>query len=346
MRSSLIFVPLALAVVAGGVAVATPEVGTARPQTDRAAVARTANEADPYALPTKAVEPRPCVPRSGGGGTFHPPKPKVKTKRLPSPLPVTKRTVDLGPLRGKGMWLTTWEDTHLDVPRLVTQAKRAGLKQLWVRTGGSRQGWYGTALLTELLPAAHAARLAVVAWDFPFLSDPMRDVKRARKAIEGTFGGQRIDAFSPDIESIYEGTFNAKPRLQLYLSHIRKAAGSMPIVSTVMRPTEAQLRAYPYAAQVPYIDAFAPMVYWGCHEPGKLAKRSLKVLSRWRPVHLVGQSYDMGGEGGPRGVPPRREVWRFLDVAKRSGALGASLYNYDGAHTPQWEALGRFPWSR
>jgi hypothetical protein len=271
----------------------------------------------------------------------------VKTKRLPPPLPVAKkRTVDLAPLRGKGMWLTTWADSTIDVPRLIAQAKNAGLRQIWVRTGGSRQGWYGTPLLTRLLPAAHAAGIAVVAWDFPFLSDPMRDVKRARKAIEGTFAGHRIDAFSPDIETIYEGTFNAEPRLALYLSHIRRAAGTMPIVSTVMRPTAGQLRSYPYEAQVPYIDAFAPMVYWGCHEPGRLAKRSVKVLGQWRPVHLVGQSYDMGSEGGPRGVPPRREIWRFLDVAERQGALGASLYNADGAHAPQWEALGRFPWGR
>lgn len=200
----------------------------------------------------------------------------------------------------------------------------------------------GSAQLVASAPAAHAAGLAVLAWDFPFLRDPLADARRARLAM-GTYGGQRIDGFSPDIETKYEGTIPTEGRVRLYLSYVRRAAGDLPVVATVMRPTPTQLATYPYEAQVPYVDAFAPMVYWGCHEPGRLA-REAAVLARWRPVHLVGQSYDMSGEGGPRGVPPAREIWRFLDVADGSDGVGASLYNSDGAGGPQWKALGAYPW--
>src|SRR5437764_1296452 len=124
---------------------------------------------------------------------------------------------------------------RLDVPKVVAQARAAGLRQLWIRTGGTPQGWYGRKFLDALLPAAHAAGIAVVAWDFPKLSDPVADAKRATLAVTGTFAGQHIDAFSPDIETVYEGTFNTGRRVQLYLSIVRHAAGNVPIVATVMR---------------------------------------------------------------------------------------------------------------
>jgi hypothetical protein len=299
-----------------------------------------------FPLPAKPAYPKPCPPPPvPPGPPFKPPKPAVKARQLPAPLPIAAhRHVDLGPVSGKGMWLTTWAHSVVDVPRVIARAKAAGLHQLWIRTGGSEQGWYGDRLLTALLPAAHAAGLKVVAWDFPTLSDPLQDVRRARHDLLGTFGGHRIDAFSADIETIYEGTFNTPQRVQVYLSRIRRDAGNLPVVATVLRPTPAQLATYPYRAEAPYVDVFAPMVYWSCNEPGITAAQSLRPLAKLRPVHLIGQSYDMGPEGGRHGLPTAREIWRFLDVAKRAGAVGASLYLYSQTRAPQWRALGGFPW--
>jgi hypothetical protein len=255
-----------------------------------------------------------------------------------------KRSVRLAAVRGKGMWLTTWEDSRVDVAKVVGQARRAGLTQLWVRTGGTYQGWYGRPLLTRLLPAAHAAGLAVVAWDYPTLGDPVADAERAARVITGRFGGERIDAFSPDIEEIYEGTFDTPLRVRVYLSRVRAVAGDLPVVATVLRPLDGDLGARPYRAMAPYVDAFAPMVYWSCNEPGATALSALRPLARLRPVHLIGQSYDMGPEGGRHGLPTAREIWRFLDAGKRGGALGASLYVYDQTRAPQWRALSHYPW--
>jgi hypothetical protein len=242
------------------------------------------------------------------------------------------------------MWLTTWPDTKVDVAAVVARSRAAGLRQIWVRTGGTPQGFYGHTVLDRLLPAAHAAGLAVIAWDFPKLSNPVRDAQRAVRTITSTYGGQRIDGFSPDIETINEGTFNAPVRVRVYLSRVRAANSRLPLIATVMRPTPYQLRTYPYAAEAPYVDVFAPMVYWSCNEPGALAAASLKPLAKRRPVHLIGQSYDMGPEGGRHGLPTGREIWRFLDVAKRSGAVGASLYLYSETRRAQWTALTRYPW--
>ena len=299
-----------------------------------------------YPLPAAPAYPSPCPPPRlpPGPPPPPPPKPKVKAKDLPAPLPLVAHHPSLRAVGGKGMWLTTWPDSVVDVHAVVAKAHAAGLRQLWVRTGGTPQGFYGHHALDALLPAAHAAGIAVVAWDFPMLSDPAHDAARAVRTIHASYGGQHIDGFSPDIETINERTFNSPLRVRVYLSRVRAAAPHLPLVATVMRPTTYQLATYPYRAEAPYIDVFAPMVYWSCNEPGKLAAQSVRALVKMRPVHLIGQSYDMGPEGGRHGLPTGREIWRFLDVAKRSGAVGASLYLYTETKRPQWTALARYPW--
>lgn len=52
----------------------------------------------------------------------------------------------------------------------------------------------------------------------------------------------------------------------------------------------------------------------------------------------------MGTEGGRPGLPTRAETWRFLDVAKRGGAIGASLWTVEKIGDEQWSALTEYPW--
>ena len=93
-----------------------------------------------------------------------------------------------------------------------------------------------------------------------------------------------------------------------------------------------------------YVDAFAPMVYWGCVEPGVAADQALSRLSKLAPVHLIGQAYDMAAEGGRLGAPPAAEVARFLDVAHRGGAVGASFWDWQEMTDAEWGALTAFEW--
>jgi hypothetical protein len=356
----LAFVGLLLVGLAtcGGVTVAAPRLnpGPAPAPATRAVTVAPAAALAPrvtepigptiYPLPAPGVQPEPC-PLPPWNGTERPTTgtPEVATADLPAPAPLTPRQVNLRPVTGKGMWWTVWPSSDVDVNQMVARAKSAGLNQIWVRTGGTRQGWYGAPLLKALLPVAHAAGLAVVAWDYPTLSDPLADVARARQAIGGTFGGARIDAFSPDIETPYEGTHNSVDRVRRYLSLVRATAGALPVIATVMNPTPANLETYPYAAEAPYVDAFAPMVYWSCNEPGAAAAAAVAALAKLRPVHLIGQAYNMIEDGGRRGLPSGAEEWRFLDVANSAGAIGASLYAADSATKPEWAALAAYPWT-
>ena len=274
--------------------------------------------------------------------TYHPPvlpPPAVADAALPAPLPVRAKAGDLSAVRGKGLWVTPWVKTQVDVGRLVAKARAAGVHSLWIRTGGTRQGYYGGHFLPGLVPAAHAAGLVVVAWDFPFLSDPVADARRAQQALD-----RGVDAFSPDVETAAEGTYASPRRLAVYLSLVRTYAGSRPVVATVPRPTK-QKTSFPYDAFVPYADVFAPMVYWSCREPGALVHESLVRLGKWLPVAPIGQGYDMGGEGGRRGTPSRLETLRFLDAARRGGAIGASLWTVEEAGLPQLQALRDYGWA-
>jgi hypothetical protein len=58
----------------------------------------------------------------------------------------------------------------------------------------------------------------------------------------------------------------------------------------------------------------------------------------------VGQAYDMAEDGGRAGLPTRAETWRFLDSARRAGAVGASLWTIEEIGKGQWSALSAYPW--
>ncbi|HUR05105.1 MAG TPA: hypothetical protein VM347_21355, partial [Nonomuraea sp.] len=279
-------------------------------------------------------------PRKGGTVKPRPlPAPAVSDAALPAPVPVLGKARDLSAVRGKGLWVTPWAKTDVDTRALVAQAQRTGVTSLWIRTGGSRQGYYGNHFLGQLVPQAHAAGIAVIAWDFPFLSDPVADARRAHAAL-----ATGIDAFSPDVESAAEGTYATPRRLAVYLSLVRRWAGARPVVATVPRPSK-QKSTFPYASFVPYADVFAPMVYWSCKEPGTLVRDSVNKLKRMLPVAPIGQAYDMGGEGGRAGTPSHFETLRFLDAARRWGGIGASLWTVEEAGPAQLQALADYDWA-
>ena len=264
--------------------------------------------------------------------------------KLPAVIPPAARHVNLWAVSGKGIMLTTWPDSQRDLGLVVRQASHAHLRSIWVRTGGTRQGYYGNKFLSVLLPMAHRAGLSVIAWDFPFMSDPSADAARARAALNYSIDGQRIDGFAPDIETKEEGTYLSAHRVQVYLSMVRRIAGARPVVAIVMRPSSYELTFYPYAAETPFVDAFAPMDYWSCREPGQIAADSVLKLKRYRPVTVIGQSYDMGPEGGRPGLPSGREIWRFIDASRRAGAIGANLWTWEQTRAAQWQALSFYPW--
>ena len=265
---------------------------------------------------------------------------------LPVPPRPAPRLPDLSAIAGKGMWIWQMQRTEGgNAAAIVRQAVSAGLSQLWVRIGDSRNGFYGDPILTGLVPLAHRAGLAVVGWGFPYLYDPAGDATWTAAALNWRApGGDRIDGFAADIETAGEGTALSALRASTYLGLVRPAAAARPLVATVFPPTDRWLALYPYQAMAPYVDAFVPMVYWSCREPGDAVAAAIGRLAALAPVHPLGQGYDMASEGGRVGPPAGAEISRFLDVSRRMGAIGASFWDWQEMNDAEWGALSAYPW--
>jgi hypothetical protein len=271
-------------------------------------------------------------PASGGGALA--PATTDTAPRLPQPAPRA-----LVPA-GKGMWIYVWPRTEGGNPAaVVSRAKAAGVSNVYVRLGSTKDGFTTQGVLDALLPAAHAAGIKVVGWDFPELHDPGADVARAVAMIRyRTAGGEGIDAFSADIETRSEGTNLRADYARAYGSWLRENTGPLvPLIATVPRPNGS---GYPYAEVVENFDAIAPMVYWMQRDPVADVNAAIDALAAFgKPIIPVGQAYDGGPEGGPPGPPPKDALDRFMAAAAAKGALGVSFWVWQQATPEHWAAV-------
>jgi len=246
------------------------------------------------------------------------------------------------------MWVWMWQNTEQgDADAVVRRAVRAGLHQLWVRVGDSQDGFYAAPTLKALVGKAHTAHLSVIGWGFPHLYDPAGDAAWTDAAMDWRGpGGERLDGFSADIERPSEGVMLTGRRAAVYLEAVRRHVGNALVVATVYPPLDSYWNgAYPYSTMAPYIDAFAPMIYWECTDPGADAEQAVARLRTLRPVHLIGQGYDMSDiPGGRVNAPSAAETQRFLDVGRRAGAIGASFWVWNTMDDEQWTALSSYGW--
>ena len=288
--------------------------------------------------PPRPPKPPPGLPK---GVTF------VPEDQVPAPLPPpSSRTAATSVVAGRGMWTWQWGRTEGgDLGAVVRRAKAAGLSTLWVRVADSKSGFYGGKYLDALVPLAHREGLKVVGWGFPFLGDPVADAAWTAEVLAWQKDGQRLDAYSPDLETASEGVVVTEKRIATYLGLTRRSMGGRPLVATVYNPTDEWWAKYPYALVASYADAMAPMVYWGCREPGADVERAVRRLATFGlPVVPAGQSYDMGRDGGRPGNPTGAETLRFLHEAKRSGATGVAFWVWQETTAEQWQAISAYPW--
>ena len=246
------------------------------------------------------------------------------------------------------MWIWQWQSTdNGDADGIVQQALSAGLHQLWVRVGDSMNGFYGAQELDELVPVAHADGLSVIAWGFPYLWDPVRDAQWTAQILGWrATDGEQVDGFSADIEEATEGVMLSAQRAAVYLELVRQAARSRLVVATVYPPTDANWDGeYPYRAMAPYVDAFAPMVYWECTDPGRDAATDVARLATLRPVHVIGEDFNFADDGGRTVSPSGAEITEFMSAAERARALGASFWVWQEATPDEWNAESDFAWA-
>jgi hypothetical protein len=94
----------------------------------------------------------------------------------------------------------------------------------------------------------------------------------------------------------------------------------------------------------PYVDAFAPMVYWECTDPGSEAALDVARLSTLRAVHVIGQAFNFSDVGGRTDSPSGAEIDEFMNTGERAGAVGASFWVWQEATPEEWAAVAGYPW--
>lgn len=323
-----------------------PSSGTSAPAATTAPTSSTTTSAP---LPT-ALDQAGCPPPPPPTSTTTPPAPwhpaqLVPDADIPAPLPAPARQASLAAATGKGMWIWQYSSTAGGDPSsIVAAAKQAGLHQLWVRVADSQNGFYGSGVLDQLVPVAHRSGIEVIGWGFPYFYDPVADANWTVQALDWSSAGQHLDGFSPDIETASEGVDLTARRVQTYLSIVRHDRPDSLIIATVYQPTDHEWSTYPYESIAPYVDAFAPMVYWGCEQPVLAAQRALSRLSPLAPVDLIGQAYNMADEGGRTEPPSPAEITAFLAVAHQGGAIGASFWSWQAIDADEWSAMAAYSW--
>ena len=319
---------LSMAVVLAVVPV-LPRLVQDRPPVEPAAVARADAPAE-----SAATRPRPLAMAT-------------EDECLSGPTARERRQAAACLLSGRGMWIWEFDKVEGGDPHaIVERAKRVGLSHVLIRAGSSRMGFYGQEQMDALLPVAHAAGLKVLVWDFPYLEDPEADARRvAAELAYTTPDGHRADGLAPDVEEPAQGVTLTRDRAERFARTLRRLVGEEAVVvMCTPRPSPPRLANYPYAEMAPYVDAWAPMVYWAFDGPAVDTELAIERLGRYgQPVAPVGRAYDMRPEGGPN-HPPAAETIEFMDVARAHGAPGVSFWSWQHASSTTWGILKNFRW--
>lgn len=258
------------------------------------------------------------------------------------------------PIAGKGLWVK-YDTLQRTTPQVLVQAARAnGLRHLYFQVARSPQGFYGAEGLNALLPVAHQAGLAVIAWVYPYLHDLALDLDLAYMvATYRTPGGEMVDGLAADIEQ------NMAPAaVRAYGQILRALLGPDRLLVAVTYPPESYHgQRYPWTEVARSWNAIAPMDYY--RRPGQRYReadayqyvaRSIALIRQRtgrpdHPIAVIGPAYDpaYGNNVGPNN-PTAAEIRGVLRAARDHGALGASFFEWSRLTPEEWQALGAFSW--
>ncbi len=264
------------------------------------------------------------------------------------------------PIAGKGMWFTNYLPHHSDVGALVQAAKLAGVTHLYAEVAISQYGFFGQNTLDRLLPAAHAAGIAVIAWIYPDLTNIAADVRMTQAV--GSYvssSGDHVDGVATDIEDV-DDTATVFSYGQL----VRALLGPHTLLVAAVYHPFAQ-PYYPYAAIAASWNVIAPMDYWhsldlpdySASDVRRFITDSVTTIraamtgvlgttTMSLPVEELGQTYDMySGDGtGGLAAPTGAEIQADMQTARALGCIGVSFFEWQTATQAEWASIKQFSW--
>ena len=253
---------------------------------------------------------------------------------------------DLAIVRGLGMWLTP-PVLHTAPPKaIVATALRSGLTHLYVEVARSNVGFNDAGILDRLLPVAHRAHIAIIAWVYPFLDDLPRDVATALAVARYTTpSGERPDGLMADIEQNMGG-----PYVRAYGQILRATLGPHVLMAaSTYAPQTYYGQRYPFRTSAASWDLVVPMDYWDTaatlHTAPSVYRYVQDSVTGVRaasgdpqlPVEVLGQTFDLYQNG--RHSPAAAEIRAAIAAARATHATGISFFEWNHATPEEWDAL-------
>ena len=255
---------------------------------------------------------------------------------------------NLALLRGTGMWLTPAVLSIAPPAALVEAARMNGITHLYVEVASSHNGgrFANSTELGRLLPIAHRAHIAVIAWVYPLLADLPDDVAAGVEAATYTApSGDRADGLAADIESNLE-----EPIVRAYGQILRARLGRAALmVATVYPPNSYWGQRTPFRAIAQSFDLIAPMDYWhlrarpyGAADAYAYVRQSISDIREATgdpvvPIEVLGQMFDLFGDGHES--PCGAEIQAAWQATHDERAEGISFFEWNHATPEEWAVL-------
>jgi hypothetical protein len=253
--------------------------------------------------------------------------------------------------RGLGSWVDIFDQqAWKDPAAAVADMASHGVRTIFIETGNSHSStaFKDVPAIETFIREAHARGMRVVAWYLPYFKSEALDLDRVTQAIRFTTSdGQSFDGFALDIESSA-----VKPESKRILAlesislKIRAAAGpAYPLGAIIPSPVGLARKsgywdAFPYTTIARAYDVILPMGYYTYHAKGASAVATdvagnIRIIRAQPgcatiPIHMIG---GIAGKSNPA------EVAAFVYAAGEGGCVGASLYEWAGTSSGQWQEL-------
>ena len=256
--------------------------------------------------------------------------------------------------QGTGAWIDRYDFAKLEDPEFaVAEMADHGIRTLYVETASwkvpNRVDIVAPAQTDDLIAAAHANGMKVVAWYLPGFVNLKTDMRRIRAALDFRTGeGQAFDSFALDIEANAVNPVSRRNAALIRLSRlIRRTVGPTYPLGAIVPDQLSTSNGpvlwprFPYAAAARYYDVFLPMAYStfgrarGSAGVYRYTANNVRFVrsATGKPVHVI---------GGLTDSMTAAEQSAVARAAYSAGAIGASLYKYPLYSAGSWAALSAF----